>query len=67
MAKYSEKEKKAYLKYFNKNFPVRGAETQPFGLWRKAGKTGGSVQTKKQMRGLSASDMKELQKRFGRK
>jgi len=65
MAKYSKKEKKAYLKYFNKNFPVMGAKTQPFSLWRKAGKMGGSVQTKKQMRGLSASDMKELQKRFG--
>jgi hypothetical protein len=67
MAKYSQKEKDAYLKYFEeakkRKTPLRDIHT--FSLWRKRKKMGGSRQTQGQLRSLSSDDMAEIYKKFG--
>jgi len=69
MAKYSQEEKDAYLKYFRnkKKQGVSPRNIHTFSLWRKVNRAGGSTQTQKQLRGLSQSDADEIFKKFGRK
>jgi len=69
MAKYSQEEKDAYLKYFRnkKRQGVSPRNIHTFSLWRKVNRAGGSKQMQGQLKGLSQSDAQELFKKFGRK
>lgn len=64
MAKYTQEEKDAYLKYYKKKGPSKNTLT--FGKWRSRRKEvnsrGGSRQMKQQSMGLSKGDYAELSK-----
>jgi len=64
MAVYSEKNKKEYLKYFERT-KKQGRRPQTFALWRKIKRMGGSRQMQGQLRGLSQDDAAEIYKKFG--
>jgi len=65
--KKDTKEKQAYLSYYRRLGKKKAKTAQTFATWLRTRRRGGSVQTKKQMEGLSQSDAAEIQKRFLRK
>ena len=60
MAKYSQEDKEAYLKYYKKN--RKNKKTDTFSSWMKKREVTGSKQHSRGMRGLSGGDYAEILK-----